>query len=951
MEERITKVLEIKADYGKAIENIAKYEREITKVKQEQEDWRKRLKELNQQMEDDSENTEAYADAIKEVTEQMTKNRVIINQLKNEQAAITKHLQQQVKAENAESESLVQLRARLSQLTQEYDEMSGEMRNGEAGQALMDQINEVTNTIKGAEEDTQRYYRNVGNYANSVREAFAAMNKDLEAMEAKLKDVEKQEGANSKAANELRQSIEQQKAAIDATNRATTQFYSTIIPFGDKILPLLGVGLKGTKQAFKLAAEGAKMLSKQFLALMMNPIVAFLALTAAAIAALVKGIRGSEENMNRWQKIMAPVTRALAGLQSVIEYLCGWILSFVEFAGKMLGVIMKIGEALPIVGGAFEAVNDAVEESIELSKKEIQLEQDKRKLIVRNAKDELEIAKLKKEATDKGNKDYEARIAAAKKANDMELALAEERKRLSKEEYEIAKARAEWAGNSAKDNEELANLEAAMYRADMEYYNKSRELQNQINEMQTQQANEKKKANEEAIKTTKERADKEYEAVKEYEDNLLKLIKDSTERQVAEINQSYDREIAALQKKLDTEKNLTTKARQAIIDTITAKEVQREEALNALDEQILSDRIASEQKKVQLRLDAVKKGTEEEYNLKVQQNDLQMQADIAAAEKDIENTTELEETKSLIRAKYAEQERELTAQRSEELRKKELEEIQRGFEERLLLAADNATKQLEIELEQKQAEIDALQQMEGESIEAFNLRKLQMQTAYNQKKKAIIDAEVKMEQDKAKAIATIMGSIGDAIESLAGDNKKAAAIAKVVGLAELYINQAVAISEAVRNSTAGDPYTMAARIAAAVASVLAGTVSAFASINKAHFAKGGKVGEEGYATGGKVYGAGTGTSDSIPAMLSNGEFVMTAATTRLFEPLLRAMNAIGSGYSPALSAGQVNLSQSTADMIGGSVYDSVSGLNPVVSVVDINEGQRRVSVIDTLDYI
>ena len=45
------------------------------------------------------------------------------------------------------------------------------------------------------------------------------------------------------------------------------------------------------------------------------------------------------------------------------------------------------------------------------------------------------------------------------------------------------------------------------------------------------------------------------------------------------------------------------------------------------------------------------------------------------------------------------------------------------------------------------------------------------------------------------------------------------------------------------------------------------------------------------ALGGPVYGPGTGTSDSIPAMLSNGEFVMNADATARNLPLLHAMNA------------------------------------------------------------
>lgn len=53
----------------------------------------------------------------------------------------------------------------------------------------------------------------------------------------------------------------------------------------------------------------------------------------------------------------------------------------------------------------------------------------------------------------------------------------------------------------------------------------------------------------------------------------------------------------------------------------------------------------------------------------------------------------------------------------------------------------------------------------------------------------------------------------------------------------------------------------------------------------------GGIGGIGLASGGMVVGAGTGTSDSIPAMLSNGEFVMNSAGTRRYAPVLKAMNS------------------------------------------------------------
>jgi hypothetical protein len=47
------------------------------------------------------------------------------------------------------------------------------------------------------------------------------------------------------------------------------------------------------------------------------------------------------------------------------------------------------------------------------------------------------------------------------------------------------------------------------------------------------------------------------------------------------------------------------------------------------------------------------------------------------------------------------------------------------------------------------------------------------------------------------------------------------------------------------------------------------------------------------ASGGLVTGPGTSTSDSIDAKLSNGEFVVNAASTKSFLPILNAINESG----------------------------------------------------------
>jgi len=959
MEDQYTKVLEIQLNYEKAIQGIAEYERQIQSAKHQQEEWRKDLKALERNFDDGKISADEYAESQKLITEQLAASKIATTQLKKEQAVLTKQLQQEVKAENAQQDSLVQLRARLSNLTAEYDALSGEMRKGDVGKALQDQINAVTDEIKGAEEDTQRYYRNVGNYANSVREAFASMNKSLEETKKQYEEVVAAEGAASEAAQDLKTKMEAQQAVMDKTGQYILNLQSSIIPFGDKIIPLLGKGMKGVKEAFTLASEGAKILGKQFLALMANPIVAFLALLAASIAVVVKGIASSEENMNKWNLIMAPLKRGLAALQSVLQTLCGWILNIVAVGEGLISFFLKLAENLPIVGDAFKSVNEEIEASIQLEKEKIAIEKQERANTVQNAKDALEVAKLRSEAQDKEHKTAEERLAANQKAQKILEEQADREVDLAERKLQALQLESEWADNDAETNRKLAEAEAEVYKARERQFNLTRELMSQQNTLRQEierdskaEIEAKKQANQKAVETAKDRASKELEAIRQAEDAMLALIKDANEKNRRQIELSYSREIEDLKNKLATEKNLTETAREAINQTIQAKEQQMANELADLQAQISQDEISKLQEKIQLKLEAVKQGTEEEYKLMRESLDLQMQADLAKTEQEIQNIEEREEMKALILAKYSAQQEQLEQQIEEEKHQRKMDAIQQQYEQQIAAAGENEQTLFEAELDQIQAQRDAINELQNISEEE-RIKQLDMLlTKEDQVRKKHADAQIKMEQTKDKAIASIMGTLSDAIQDLSGDNKEAANIAKMVGLAELYINQAVAISEAIKSASQGDPYTAAARIAAAVASVVVGMVSAFSSMSQAKFAKGGKVdaAEIYHANGGKIRGAGTGTSDSIPAMLSNGEFVMTAAATRLFEPILTQMNDIGSGVTPQLAA-PFSMTLASPDLLSESLAASVAEIHPVVSVVDINEGQSRVDLIDSLDTI
>lgn len=110
----------------------------------------------------------------------------------------------------------------------------------------------------------------------------------------------------------------------------------------------------------------------------------------------------------------------------------------------------------------------------------------------------------------------------------------------------------------------------------------------------------------------------------------------------------------------------------------------------------------------------------------------------------------------------------------------------------------------------------------------------------------------------------------------------------------------------------------------------------FQSVGTAFFNTGGPVGS--YASGGPIAGSGTGTSDSIPAMLSNGEYVINAASTSKYRGLLDSIN--GGGMSHFASGGAVG-------SVASSSAGSSSG-NPVAVTVH-NNGSQGLSQQDAKD--
>ena len=93
------------------------------------------------------------------------------------------------------------------------------------------------------------------------------------------------------------------------------------------------------------------------------------------------------------------------------------------------------------------------------------------------------------------------------------------------------------------------------------------------------------------------------------------------------------------------------------------------------------------------------------------------------------------------------------------------------------------------------------------------------------------------------------------------------------------------------------------------------------------------------ASGGFVSGPGTGTSDSIPAMLSNGESVINARSTNMFKPLLSTINRIGGGRQFA-EGGIATTSASAMNELNTAISMSQQPIKTYVVAQDMSSMQQ-----------
>lgn len=1018
-----TKILEIQVDYGDAVTKLAEYRQQLEEIKKKQAELKQALKE--------------GAISQAEYHKSMEATRIASGQLNTAIATIGKQVKNQITAQKEANGSLVALRAELSKSTAEYDRLSKAEREGAKGSALKDHINEVTTALKEAEQGTQRFQRNVGNYEGAI-----------EPVKTQLRQLTEQL-ANMKAAGldgtaEFQQMMEQAGNLKDAMADVTQQIGIYASDTAQLDVAVQGISsLVNMYTIWQSVSKGVG-IESEALDKTMNAIIGTMAVLNSLQqiqnalqkqSALVRGIDAAKTWLQNTAlgAHMAAMTASTAatGGATVATTLWNaalyanplvWLIGIIVAAvAAVYGLIKafsfftsdseKRKEMLKEEAAALEELHALNEKAVELAAARGATEEEQMNMTIRNLNAEKEawdrhFEKIKEEY-DEDDDEYKDALDRKKQAHDdfinsldeglvhltkiqTEQREWERKEALGEYEYKrtLIREQTQQQIELAKQLLKYNKITKAEYDALVADLNKlqARKI-SEVDAAETEAANKaaesrRKAAADAANKRREEEKKRDEEYNKEFQksqDLLLALIKEGLDKQLQAENIAYERQKAELAKKRQAMEEDTKsseeykiKMRQVFNDQEYALRVAHERRVAEFEWSEKERQIKIQQELLQSQLDLIKVNSEEEVELRTQllteQHSLELQAldkrladelitqeqydalklameqqfqqdktaiEEAAAQSRIDRQRETLENE-IAELEYAQSERELRQMEGYQIDEQHYQEWrQRGLEE-----MDAHERELLLKQEEAAAaELEALQlrgQLSTQTTEEYEAEILAAKKRSADAQKNTNDAIIKNEQAKAQAMKAITGGLTQLLDTLGESNSAFAKMSKIITLAQIAIDTGKALSAGIASASSMPFPANLAAIATTVATILANVATAISTVKSAKFAE-----------GGKVTGPGTGTSDSIPAMLSNGEFVMTAAATKMFEPLLMTMNNIGRGVPMQVLNSSQSINQ--AEMLTDSFESAAREIKPVVSVVEITEAQDRVEMIENLD--
>ena len=1002
MADTTTKILSIRLDADKAINGILDLNNAIAKNNDAMKANESQIKANNQAMKEEGVDADALAQENLKLAQTNVELEAKTRALKDEKRSLQKETQNEIKMRTAEEGSLKALREVLSNLTKQWDAMGSAKRQGDAGIALRDDINRVTTELKKAEEETQRYFRNVGNYPGAVK----PLRTELRELTMQLAEMERNGMRGSEAYNQLAAQAGKLKDAMEDARREINRQSSDIKAF-EGVVDVVKTATtawqvyQGAMNAFGIESEEAMKAMQKLQGIMAitnglkqlgTQLTNNETATYKAYHAVLRmlGIEKQKDVVNTNAETAAQTANATAMTASATAAKVLRTALAALGIGALIAGIAALVAYWDDVKAFFGGMSEEAERAAKLQSELNEIEKDASKIYAKNAAEinyytqrvaefngtKEEEAKLVSELNSKYGQSFgvyktldqwkeqltrrgkaycemmmleaQAQAVLMKYAEAYTVVLEEQTKLRSAQTYSLNPDlfKGDGAAYERYLNEQEKQIQRqrqAIQRAEADakrWMDEYMRLMGRANKIAaensfnpntgsgtTSSKSSSSRRTNKSTSTTKNDAEREakarLDALRKAEDAELALLKDSHEKQRKEIEYRFTRQIQDIKGNGEEEERLRV-----------ALKKQMKDALDDLEQKFSDEAVKAEQERIQKMLAIVEKGTQEELNLKLDSLRNELDLEMRAIDESDATEEEKNDQRNLALQTYLHNRNELISDYDQQLAERRAQAVENDFNQRINDAFGNELEILRIQYEQKQQLLEQAQQREDETIEAFNARRIQLESDYLNAKQALNDKEREMEQAKYDFASSIASGLAGVFESLGEDNTAFAKLSKVLALAEIAINTGKAVAAGIASAMSVPFPANLAAIATTIGAVLSGMASAIKTVNSAKF-----------ATGGYIEGAGTSTSDSIPIRVSNGESVMNANTTAMFGGLLSSLNQLGGGVP--IQASQTSASVRGEEMLARAVARGVAMLpNPVVSVEDINRGQRQVEVMN-----
>lgn len=815
-------LIEVITESGDASANLTAVKNEMNAVKAEQ-------KELSKAAKENGEWTVAQTARYAELEARL-------KQLKAEEKTYSGQLSLLNTEAREYGDSLTEQSAKLAAMKAQYRSLSQTMRESAGGQELLKDIEELDASMKGADATMGDFQRNVGDYENQI---------------AKL------------------------------------------VPGLESVQQLFAGGFV---QGLKTAGVAVKNFSKTILTTPIGWILAAVAALIAIFKGLVNAFKSNDDAGTALSAALARLRPIIDGVNKAFQLLAKGV-------AAVVGAITSVYSA--VIGFLVPGFKEASKAAEELVIAEDNLEEKQRQFTRASAERGAEIARLKKLEREQENATLEEKKRIFDEIERLEREELEEKRANAAEAYRIEKTKNEQQGrlnDESKDRE--VQLYAEMKKAEEEYYAGTTELaERRKSQMNAYAAEEKKaiearkKAWQEAVKTRREAADKERDIINELRAASISLITDEAQRARLEMEERYRIEIDGVKRRLAEEENLTKTAKEKLTKTIELMERKRDADLQKLQDDLLKEQLSKEIEVQQILQEAKTANIRDRYKREEEETRAEYQRQIFEIQKRLDKETTLtvaarQALAATIEELEKQRDRKLAEAAAQRVRDEaELLRIEREntLNAELLQFGDNERCKTEIILEAAKRRAEELETMDGETKAKLYASEQEYTAAVIAAQQEVATATenanaalVSQAQEAVGTMQAVTSSLSQLFEAAAGDSEAYAKFKKAIAIVDATLSLATTIANATAASTAGDPYTMAIRIATNVAAVTAQFASVIAAIKSATIPSAGSF-EEGGIVPGTSY-----SGDRMTANVNSREMILTMADQKNLLALIRA---------------------------------------------------------------